>query len=205
MNEDMSEAGGPGRTWSLRREWSRAFAIMLALLLVASVATFVGVRDIVGQFSHTARRLDRESTAVATLQAALDEQETVARLLVDGDPTTIGLAVAAPTQESTFLGQQNGIVADFGQAEQTYGSDGNNAALIGQARILWQAVMANAGLWGDQLAIVRALHRRPERAGAGAARRRQRPGPRDSERAAAADARRHAIGVDATTPPWRVT
>src|SRR5579863_298549 len=96
VNEDMSEAGGPGRTWSLRREWSRAFAIMLALLLVASVATFVGVRDIVGQFSHTARRLDRESTAVATLQAALDEHETVARQLVDGTPTPIGFALAAP-------------------------------------------------------------------------------------------------------------
>ena len=61
----MQEAVGvddPGRTWSLRREWSRAFTIMLMLLLLASVATFAGVRQLVGHFSHSAGQLDASAT-----------------------------------------------------------------------------------------------------------------------------------------------
>jgi diguanylate cyclase (GGDEF)-like protein len=125
---------------------------MLALLLVAGIATFFGVRGIVGQFSNTARRLDGESTRLATLQSALDEHETIARQLVDGTPTGVGFAAAAPAEEAIFLAQQNEISRDFDEAQQAYLADGADAAIVGQARTLWQAVLANAGLWGDQLA-----------------------------------------------------
>ena len=125
---------------------------MLTLLQLAGIATFFGVRDIVGQFSDTARRLDRESTSVASLQGALDQHETTTRQLVDGTPTTIGFAVAAPVQAQSFLAQQDAISYDFDEAERIYSADGADTALLGQARTLWEAVMANAGLWGGQLA-----------------------------------------------------
>src|ERR1700722_14625181 len=90
------------RTWSLRREWSRAFAIMLALLLLAGATTFVGVRDIVGQFSGTAHRLDRESTVVASPQPALGAPETIAHQLVNGLPAGAGVRLAGSTAAAAF-------------------------------------------------------------------------------------------------------
>ena len=140
---------------------------MLTLLLVAGLATFVGVRDIVGQFSQTARRLDRESASVATLQAALDDHETIASQLVDGSPTKVGFAAASPVEEATFLAEQNGISASFDAAARAY--QGNGADIIGQARILWQAVMSDAGLWGTQLQTFVPSTGTAERAGAGTA------------------------------------
>ena len=42
-------ATGMPRSWSLQREWSRAFTVMLLALLVGTVVTIVGVRSVLGQ------------------------------------------------------------------------------------------------------------------------------------------------------------
>jgi len=123
---------------------------MLALVLVAGIATFVGVRDIVDQFSGTAHRLDREATIVASLQTELDNHETSAQALVNGTPGPED-DPSASGQLAAFLGEQNDISKTFEQARQVYIADGADADPLAQAAILWQAVMANAGLWGDEL------------------------------------------------------
>ena len=59
MAKHVVAGDGPGRTPSLRREWSRAFRIMSVLLLAAGLATLAGV--LVKEFSGRAHELDRES------------------------------------------------------------------------------------------------------------------------------------------------
>jgi hypothetical protein len=65
----------PGRTWSLRREWARAFTIMLLLLLVAAATTIVGVSSLVDGVRGTAHQLRSESASVAVLNNDLITHE----------------------------------------------------------------------------------------------------------------------------------
>jgi diguanylate cyclase (GGDEF)-like protein len=139
---------GRGRTRSLRREWSRAFTIMLVLLLVATIATFAGVRLLVGQFSGTARRLDRESTILATLRTSLTDHETTAHNLLGG----------AVVDRQAFLHQQDDISRAFGQAMRIFPVGKNTTEVLGQAEESWQAAMTTAGLWGDQVTAFQGTH-----------------------------------------------
>jgi len=56
---DVVAVDGRGHERSLRREWSRAFTIMLVFLLATAIATFVGLRQLVSEFSGTAHTLER--------------------------------------------------------------------------------------------------------------------------------------------------
>ena len=95
----QSDANGPARTWSLRREWSRAFSIMLLLLLVAAGASIVGVRGVLDETQSSARQLDRESVAIATLQTDLVAHEEVAHKLLSDEPV----------DRAAFVRQQHAI------------------------------------------------------------------------------------------------
>src|SRR6266498_2481126 len=90
------------RTWSLRREWSRAF-IMLVLLLSAAAATILGVHGVVGEVQGTAEQLHRESVTVAALRSALVDHEETAHQLLSGKRI----------DRSAFLRQQQGISRQF--------------------------------------------------------------------------------------------
>jgi diguanylate cyclase (GGDEF)-like protein len=126
------------RSWSLRREWSRAFATMLALLIVATVGTFVGVRLLIGQFSGTARQLDQRMTILNSLDAAEVSHEGAAHQLLNG----------APVDRAAFVAQQASIIRLFDQASRVFGgSDGGG--LLTEARAAWQASMTGARLWSD--------------------------------------------------------
>ena len=94
MEQDAVDV--PGRMWSLRREWSRAFTVMLALLLVSAAATIVGVRGVVDQLSGTALQLHRESVTVAALRADIMAHEQIAHELLSGQPV----------ERSAFVQQQ---------------------------------------------------------------------------------------------------
>ena len=92
-----------GRRRSLRREWSQAFTIMLALLLVAAVATIVGVWGVVSQVQSTATLLHRESVTVAALRSDLVAHEQVAHKLLSDDQTVNRAAFIA--QQDVDLGR----------------------------------------------------------------------------------------------------
>jgi len=130
---------GPGRTWSLRREWSRAFAIVLVLLLVGSLGTFACVRQLVGHLSGTAHRLDRQSTAVASLRSALNESE-------DGGDA---LLAGAPVDPAAFIEQQNATTRAFLAAAQVFPEGPETTGVLVASARSWKAALTSVGLWGD--------------------------------------------------------
>lgn len=128
-----------GRTWSLRREWSRAFIILLLLPLAASIGTFVGVNVIVGQFSTTTKQLDQKLTVVAALQADMLAHEYIAHQIVSG----------VSVDRQAFVRQQNELSKAFAEAVKSFPADA--AAVVRQTAVKWQAVLTKYGLWGDQV------------------------------------------------------
>jgi diguanylate cyclase (GGDEF)-like protein len=141
VKQRASAVDGRGRTWSLRREWSRAFAIMLVLSLVVSVGTFVGVRQLVGQFSGTAQQLDREMTIAAALKSGIADHEVVAHQLVHG----------VSMDRAAYVRQQRDISRQFDVARRTFPSGNGTVATLAEANRLWQAALTKAGVWGDQV------------------------------------------------------
>src|SRR5437016_5829465 len=65
------------RSWSLRREWTRAFVLMLALMLATGACTIFGVWQLVGQFSKVADQRDRETSTVDALRTELVDHEQI--------------------------------------------------------------------------------------------------------------------------------
>ena len=140
------EVVGFGRRRSLRREWSQAFTIMLALLLVAAVATIVGVWGVVSQVQSTATLLHRESVTVAALRSDLVAHEQIAHKLLSNEPAV---------DRSAFIAEQDAISVEFARAMSVFASSKSMSATIAQARQSWQAGLTQYGLWGSQ---VQALH-----------------------------------------------
>jgi diguanylate cyclase (GGDEF)-like protein len=138
---------GLGRTWSLRREWSRAFTIMLMLLLVASLGTLVGVGQLVGRFSGTSRQLERELTIVDSLQASLNAHEATAHQLLAG----------ALVDRPAFVRQEHEISSAFHQASGIFPA-GPDTALVAQADASWQAALTKVGLWDDEVRAFQGPH-----------------------------------------------
>jgi diguanylate cyclase (GGDEF)-like protein len=139
--QEAPAVDGPGRAWSLRREWSRAFTIMLVLLLLASIATFAGVRQLVGHFSHSAGQLEREATIVAVLNADINDHEDRGQQLLAGLPSDL----------RTFMRQQNEISREFRTANATFPSGTETTDVLGRAARSWQAALTRVGLWGPQV------------------------------------------------------
>jgi diguanylate cyclase (GGDEF)-like protein len=145
VNHGAIGLDGPGRTWSLRREWSRAFAIMLVLLLVAAAATIVGVRGVVDEVRGTAHQLHRESVTLAALRTVLVDHEEIAHKLLSNEPI----------DRPAFVQQQQLISSRFEDAAAVFASSKSMEATILEARRSWQSGLTTYGLWGDQ---VQALH-----------------------------------------------
>ena len=143
-----SEAFAPNgsrRVRSLRREWSRAFAIMLVLLLVAATATIIGVRDVVGNVRGTAHQLHVESVTVSSLSTELVEHEPIGHQLLSGKTV----------DRAAYVQQQHDLAAKFDDAIKIFPTtDGLRATLV-KAHQSWQNGLTTFGLWGDQ---VQALH-----------------------------------------------
>ena len=137
---------GVGRRRSLRREWSWAFSIMLALLLVTAVSTIVGVSGVVGQIQSTSTLLHRESVTVAALRSDVVAHEQIAHKLLSDDRSV---------DRAAFVAEQNAISAGFTRALAVFASSKSMSATIADARQSWQAGLTKYGLWGDQ---VQALH-----------------------------------------------
>jgi diguanylate cyclase (GGDEF)-like protein len=135
-----SRDGEEQRSYSLRREWTRAFAVSLVFLLVAGMATFAGVRHLVGRFEGTALQLDRETTTVTALQSLMSAHDSIAHLMLAG----------LPVDRAAFLSQQDDISRRFDSVLRTFPPNNGSQALIRQSRTAWQDAMSAVGLWGDQ-------------------------------------------------------
>ena len=142
--ESMGVAGSELR-WSLRREWSRGFTVMLALLLVATAATLVGGVGLISEMETTAAQLHVESNTVAALRADLHEHEQLGHKLLGNEPV----------DRSAFVQQQHEISHLFDQAVVVFPASGGMRTTIAKTRQSWQNGLTSAGLWGDQL---RTLH-----------------------------------------------
>lgn len=136
---------GSAPRWSLRREWSRAFTVMLVLLLAAAAATIVGGWGLVSEMQRTAYQLHVESDTVAELRVDLHEHEQLGHKLLGNEPV----------DRSAFVQQQHEISHLFDQAPTVFPASSGMRATIVKTRQSWQSGLMAAGLWGDQ---VRALH-----------------------------------------------
>ena len=148
MHHQVIWSDPAGRTWSLRREWSRAFTVMLVLLLVAAAGTFVGVRQIVGQFKSTAQQLESDSTVILALRTDLIANALTAHRLLAGLPGT----------PQNLLRQEDQISRAFQVGLQTFGAHAGTDQMLARADKSWQAALRNAGLWKTQLATYTGTH-----------------------------------------------
>jgi len=69
---------------SLSSRWNRAFAVLLAVILLAAIATFVGTRVMVGTLRHTAEEAERTTTLLAQLRSDVAVQSGFLHGLMDG-------------------------------------------------------------------------------------------------------------------------
>ena len=139
---------GSAPRWSLRREWSRAFSIMLVLLLAAAAATIVGIHGVVDQVQGPARQLRLESATVATLRTDLVDHEQIAHQLLSDNPV----------DRSAFVQQQQEISRLFDQAVTIFPTSDGMKTTIVKAHQSWQKGLIAYGLWGDQVATLHGNH-----------------------------------------------
>src|SRR5450631_2841085 len=136
------------RRRSLRREWSRAFAIMLVLVLVSAVATIVGVRGLVDQVRATARQLHVESVTVATLNSDVVAHEEVGHKLLSNESV----------DRAAYVQQQQQISALFDHARTVFPVNNGMRATVVKAEQLWQSGLTTYGLWGSQVLAMHGDH-----------------------------------------------
>ena len=137
------------RSWSLRREWTRAFMLMLALVLATGVCTVIGVVKLVGQFSGVADQRDRETSAVAALRGSLVDHEQVGHLLLHGESV----------DRDAFIRQQSEILLRFDHTTAIFPAGNGTHQILDRARENWQQSLTTAHLWGrDQVMAVTGSH-----------------------------------------------
>jgi diguanylate cyclase (GGDEF)-like protein len=148
VNVESLKVDGVERTWSLQREWTRAFTIMLVLLLVAAAATFVGVRGLVVEVRGTANQIRLESLAIARIRVAITAHEEVAQKLLSG----------APVDRVAYAADQHRIARMFDRAETVFPATNGMRATVAEAHGFWQASLSLYGLWDDQLESLHGAH-----------------------------------------------
>ena len=137
----MTKATTRTRSYSLQREWSRAFTLMLLALLTGAVVTIVGVRSVVGEMEGAARRLHAEYGAIAELAAALDAHEQQGHQLL----------AAVPVNRQAFVLQQQDIEVLFRAAAAVQAVDDGGSEPLVLARQEWQHGLEEGGLWGGKV------------------------------------------------------
>ncbi len=138
----------PGRKYSLKREWSRVFFVMLFLLLLAAGTTIAGMQIVVGELRNSAAHLQVQTDTIATLRAAIVSHEEIAHKLLSDE--TI--------DRPQFLRQQRHIIGLFDAAAHLYPPDNAGYLAFTQARYSWQYGLTFAGLWGNSVYLMRGNH-----------------------------------------------
>jgi diguanylate cyclase (GGDEF)-like protein len=145
---DVPAARAQGNTWSLRREWARAFAIMLALLLVAAVATIVGLREVVNDVQSTAHQLRQESVAVAALRTDLVAHEEVGHKLLSNEPVN----------RQAYVEDQQRISREFTATESVFPTSNGMRATLVAAQRSWVKGLTTYRLWSTELPSLHGSH-----------------------------------------------
>jgi diguanylate cyclase (GGDEF)-like protein len=133
------------RAWSLRREWARAFNIMVVLLLIAASIAIVGVWGVVDQVAGSARELRHESALIAILQTDIVNHEEVGHKLLSDEAV----------DRSAYISAQQEISRRFAQAVALFPTTDGMKATVGDAQRSWQSGLKTFGLWSTE---VRSLH-----------------------------------------------
>ena len=136
------------RPRSLRREWSRAFVIMLVLLLVSAIAAILGVRGLVDQVRGTARQLHVESVTSATLTSEVVAHEEVGHKLLSNEPV----------DRLAYVQQQQEISALFDHARSLFPANNGTRATVIKAALLWQSGLTTYGLWSTEVGNLHGDH-----------------------------------------------
>ncbi|MDQ0077798.1 putative bifunctional diguanylate cyclase/phosphodiesterase [Arthrobacter oryzae] len=139
---------GAGRTWSLQREWSRAFLLMLAALLIGAAVTIVGVRGLMDQVQATSAELHLRLDKVEVLRSALDAHEQLGHQMLSN----------APGDRSAFLRQQEEISRLFQETAAILPGETGMRDTIATARQSWQEALTAHGLWGGQVQSLQGNH-----------------------------------------------
>jgi diguanylate cyclase (GGDEF)-like protein len=121
---------------------------MLMLLLVAAVATIVGVRGVVDEVRGTAAQLHLESKTIAVLSHDVVVHEEAAHKLLSNEPV----------DRSAFVQQQQQISRLFDQTALVYPTTNGMRATIVAAHQSWQKGLMTYGLWGDQVRTIQGNH-----------------------------------------------
>jgi diguanylate cyclase (GGDEF)-like protein len=137
-----------GRTWSLRREWARAFAIMLTLLLFAAAGTIFGLRGVVNDVQATAHQLRRESVAVAALRTNLVAHEEVGHKLLSNEPV----------DRQAYALRQHAISGEFAATESVFPTTNGMRATVVAADRSWVKGLTTYGLWDTELPALHGSH-----------------------------------------------
>src|SRR5438105_9969147 len=94
------------RPRSLRRAWTRAFVLMLALVMATGTCTIVGMWQLVAKFNGVAVQRDRETSVVGSLRASIIAHETAGHAIYFG----------GPIDRAAFIRQQSADEALFQRA-----------------------------------------------------------------------------------------
>ena len=133
----MNRATTTPRSWSLQREWSGAFTLMLLALFIGAAVTVVGVRLVVNEMEAATGRLQAEYGSVADLAASLDTHEQLGHQLL----------AAAPVNREAFALQQQDIEELFRAASAVRAADEGRPEALSAAQQEWQGGLEKAGLW----------------------------------------------------------
>jgi diguanylate cyclase (GGDEF)-like protein len=140
-------ARGAARSASLRREWNRAFLVMLVLMLVTGLGTIVAMWQLVGQFSEVASLRDKETAAVGALRLSLVRHEQTGHQILSG----------ATVDRAAFVREQDTVDQTFTDIAEIFPAGDGSRQILLKARADWQDGLTGAGLWGT-----RALARTPD-------------------------------------------
>lgn len=148
MADTPTSHEAPGRTLSLQREWSRAFLLMLAALLVGAAVTIVGVRGLMDQVHSTSARLHLELDKVEVLRTAVDSHEQLGHQLLSN----------ASADRSAFIRQQEDISRLFEDTAAALPDGTGIRESLATARRSWQEALTSHGLWGSQAQSLQGNH-----------------------------------------------
>jgi diguanylate cyclase (GGDEF)-like protein len=148
MSDQEPLAERATRRRSLRREWSRAFAIMLVLLLISAVATIVGVRGLVDQVRATGRQLHLEAVTGAALSSDVVAHEETGHKILSNEPV----------DRLAYVQQQQEISALFVRAQSVYPVSNGMRATVVKAAQQWQSGLTTYGLWSTEVGALHGDH-----------------------------------------------
>lgn len=148
MEPQGSKSTVAERMWSLRREWSRAFFVVLIVIVLVAVGSIIGVRGVVGEVQGNARQLHDQSVTVARLRVDVVLHEELGHKLLS----------AAPADRTLYLRQQRTIGRLFEGAIASIPATHGLRETVVAAHLAWQQGLREYGLWAPNGVALQGNH-----------------------------------------------